>query len=1128
MAARAVELELPSLALTDHGLVAGWRPFSKAMHKVGVKPVLGIEAYQARVSRKIDPAPVKVYKENKAGKMVPRMQKQRDAAHLILLAQNDTGVRNIRTISHYAHTTGFYYSPRVDWDLLEEYNEGVIATSACLGGLVSQDIQNDDLRSLNRYLDIFGDRFYIELHGYSEPIQHEVNEMLVSVALDRGLQFVAASDAHYCSEQNYDLHEIMLCLQQKEALTQHKGKYAWSEDPQFHHPPDLWIMDEATMRERLSYLPEGVVDNAIENTSLIAESVSGDVEDHDRLHLPSFFPEVENPEVAQEQSNDRLFELMDAGLQDRYGVDWMEQPEVADRAAFEYEAITEAGLGDYFLITWDWVDWCHRNGILTGPGRGSAAGSILAYSLKITDVCPIKYGLFFERFWNPGRADGLPDIDVDVPQAARSKVKAYLARRWGEDYIRDLGTQVRLQPKSAIDGVFSVVHRNPDTGKVPGEIYDVAREIKAIIEQTDTAGQAAPWRTEYDEKDPDVVLKEGIFDLVGEQLEPYVEKYPDEFATAEDLTGRLSTYGRHPSAVIISDVPLNDILPGRHVEDKKTGEITNVTQIEMEEAEKSRFLKADVLGLRNLDTLQRCIELIPEFDGLNPNDVLRWISEDDPSDLLQDPMHHGDPDYVDPIYEMLTAGLTLGLFQIEDGHAARQIAREMQPRNLEDLGMIVALNRPGPLRSKDEDGRSMVERYMARRNEGEALVYRHEILADILSETYAEPVYQESVLAYFAAIGYTPGEGDEMRRILGKKKVKDMVREHPRYLERATQHMSEEVADLIWNDIIEAAKYQFNKSHSVAYGKILLWTMWMKYHFPTEYILACIETAPDVDRIGAFINEGIRMGVLDKEVRVQPPDINRSEAHASKQGDEILFGLAVKGVSETAIEWVMENRPFESYQQMLDLLEEQTKVFKKTPPNERPDKSPKQRFGAGMHRALLNAGAFDTLHGELLQTIKVPRINRNGNEVMDDAVGECTPAERALHEAELLGVTLTDIWADTIDEWREEFDISEEEYLSMCHYSDIELGDSEVRQVVGVVSSVDKRKRPADANFMPGKPWGFVTVEWRGEKVRFAVWAQVWEKYSHAIKKGNLGRFSLKCEERGPVMIRGERIYAAE
>lgn len=789
---------MSACAITDHGLVAGHRSFAKAMQAKDLKWIAGMEAYQAATSRKVKPEAIQyVDRDGKTKTKVPR-----DAAHLILLAKNAEGLRNLNILSDEANRTGFYYAPRVDWELLEKYNEGIIATSACLSGLVSKGIAADSTEYLDRYLGIFGDRFFIEIHTYSAEKQRTINFELVSLAKSYGIPLVYASDAHFCKESDYLLHEMILNMQMKTDYHSPKNltvdgdvdeDYTHDGDSHCYHPKSLFILSEDEVRESLSYLPGAAVDEAIKNSDLIAGQCDVSLPET-RLHMPVFrvpdHVDVEFPEDNQLA----LLEIAERGLVERYGDPLPE--EVSERFEREYEALTGvdlgngATLGDYFLINWDWIKWAHEQGILTGPGRGSSGGSIIAYALGITHIDPIKYDLQFERFWNPGREKGFPDIDTDIEQGRRGEVKHdYLIPTYGADKVLSIGTHITHQPKSAIESVAKT-YFGRERMKAEG-LYDVVDKIKSIIDTQVDAGKQPSWET--------------LWELAGDNL-AYFRELSDEwdlvFQLAEEITGRISHYGIHASAVVISDVPLPEILPCRSATPPKgSSERQLVTQVEMDEVEKDcGFLKLDLLGLRNLDTLALTAKLAGMKD-------FNWWT---------------DIDYDALDYSLLTEGRTLGLFQVEEGKAAKGIAKDIGASSLMDLAAIVALNRPGPLRS------GAVDRYLARKRGDEATSYPHPILEDILQHTFGEMIYQEDVLAFFRKIGYSWEEADNIRWMMGKKKTKEMQAEYPRYLGRAKVHMSEDDAEYVWSQMEDFSKYGFNLPHSLGYGMILAATIYAK------------------------------------------------------------------------------------------------------------------------------------------------------------------------------------------------------------------------------------------------------------------------------------------------------------
>ena len=439
IADRLVELGLPGAFLTDHGTVAGFPQFTKAMKEKDLWVGYGMEAYQSAHDR--------TNKRNSEGKP---FKKGEDEFHLILLAQTREGYANLLRIADEANRSGFYYRPRVDWDLLKRYREGVIATSACMGSLFCQRLMDGDVSPISKMHEIFKDNFFIELSTYDTDEQRALNNDLLHVARDRGIPVIYANDAHYAHPDQYDIHEALLCAQYGEYLLAPKKYSNVPDDPSYHHPECLYIMGEDEVRERMSHLPDSVVDEAIANTDLLMEMCSFELEKN-----PTFLPKFKVPEEYSD-SAEMLESLVAEGLEERYEL----TDEVLDRAEFEYEAIVSAGLQDYFLIVWDYINYALSHGVMVGPGRGSVGGSILAYALGITAIDPLKYGLQFERFWNPGRADGLPDIDTDFEQSARQFMIEYVKRKYGEDRVLPIGNHIMIRPKSAIDKAAMVLDEN--------------------------------------------------------------------------------------------------------------------------------------------------------------------------------------------------------------------------------------------------------------------------------------------------------------------------------------------------------------------------------------------------------------------------------------------------------------------------------------------------------------------------------------------------------------------------------------------------------------------------------------------------------------------------------------------
>ena len=1001
IAARIKGLGLPGAALTDHGTVAGWNSFRKAMEASGLECVYGIEAYQAKGSRL----------ENPGGQ-------KRDQAHLILLAKTLEGYKNIKRLSNEAHRSGFYYAPRVDWELLERFREGVICTSACMGGLLAQAIMNGDPTNklINEYLRRFGDDFYIELHTYSTDEQKKINKALCGLAQEHGIPLLIANDAHYPTPDDYVYHEVMLSVQEQRQFDVDKPR----------HPPDLYIMDEADIRNRLSYLHTRYVDEAITMTDKVFEDCQFDIPVN-RMHLPKF--------QGPKDSNEYLIDLVEAGIYRKYGSDPAQ--EVIDRAEYEMEEIIKAKLADYFLIVRDFVLYSRSRGILVGAGRGSVGGSIIAYCMDITEIDPLRYGLFFERFWNPGRAKGFPDIDVDFEDLLRDEIKTYLSEKYGENRVISIGTYQTLGPKGALKDCLRVLY-----DEVP---FKDQNAISTLIDKTTRAGIPAGW--------------EEIWDKIGKDLAPWEKKYPDAFEAAQALTGRIRNYSTHASAVVISDVDLEEELPGRA--DRK--EKTFVTQVDMGEVEELGFLKMDLLGLRNLTTLREAAELAG-----HPNFDFRTVH----NELL-------DAGFPDDFWEMLDHGLTLGLFQIEDGAGAKGIVRAMKPRSVEELGLAVALNRPGALES------GATERYLDRLAGKIAVRYPHAILEPILQETLGEIVYQEQVIAYLKAIGYSLGEADEVRKMMGKKKVKDMEAEYPRYLNRAKNHMTEKQAENIWHLIENFSRYGFNKSHAIGYGIILLWSMYAKYYWTTQFFLASIQTA-DKNRVGSYIAEARTMGI-----HILPPDINMSEIEVTDKDGDIYYGLSnIKGVGRSASSWIVANRPYSSKQDLIDRLEAANLDWKE---RELPGLSPKTILKSNMIQALWDAGAFDRIEDRKVDDNKKIEL-----------------------EEELLGVTITDVVTPVVERHWEE--------IQDCDTLDaLDGADSEFKTVVGVISGVRVTKVNEKAWKNPGREMAFISLEWQQNSATIVAFPDEYDSVKYMLKKRTIGKFDLRLGAREPQLLRAEK-----
>lgn len=1041
IADRAAELGCPCCGLTDHQTVAGHIEFYNAMTKKGIKPILGCELYHG-----VKPKGYTGWTRN-----------ERDQAHLVAGALTSEGLRNLWRLVDYA-STNFRYVGRVNWEVLEKYNEGLFITSACIQGLVPQGISNSDLTDLTRYQEIFGDRFYIELHTYPGADQEQMNQALVQVAQERGIGVVYANDAHFAFAGQYSAHDAYVAMQTGQTVdTPIKDRKMW-------HPLALYMMDEAEIRDALHYLPESIVDEALQTTVEIANNCNATLPGITR-HLPVFNPS-DSPYVKADKSPptaQKLFiDLVEQGLVARYGENAPD--EVWARAEKELTVFLNAGLEHFFLQTWDFCEFCNVSGISRGPGRGSTAGCIVAYALGITDIDPLRFGLIFERFFNPGREEGLPDIDNDFPTGDRKAVKEYLVKRWGKDKVRAIGNVTRMKPIAALNKTHVAM------GVTFGEKEEVKKIVNEVpdLEILDT--NAIGW---IDRGEGKTIY---VLDHVGDKIERWIERQPEDRQPVLqrwlDFVGvicsRVSGYGVHASGVVISDVPLDAELPSGW----SASQETQATWFPMRTVEARQFVKQDILGLRTLDTLQDWHRQI-KSQGVN----VQWSGLET-------------KDHPEEMWQMIDKGLTTGLFQIEEKPAVRKLAMELKPRNVEDLGLLVALNRPGPLRS------GAPKSFVIRRDGGSDDQFDGRnipILEGILDETYGWFVYQEQVIKFFQRIGYSISEADAIRSILGKKKPVKMRELRDGKGEWETKGyftmvkkigVDDGLANTIWAKLEDFAKYSFNKSHAVAYGALTLRTLYAKYFAPAEFIMACIHTNPD--EASAYVSEGRRLGVY-----IRPPDIRHSEPEVKIESSNIYFGLAnIKGIGKPTADYVygLANRydvsTYGDLQTALSIEQdkwEERKKIAKAEAEEFSEKSPKSQLKSNILTLLQRIGCFDNYEAR-----------------------EVTLSEVQKNEQELLGIILTD---NTEEAFR-----NNSELVQDCddYESFLDCNSECKAHLPGIVTKVRKTKTRAAGNEM-----GIVSIEYGSDQIEFAVFPQQWKAYKWLWKERTPGIFRLKKSDRG-------------
>ena len=854
----------PAVAITDHGVMYGVIDFYKAATAAGIKPIIGIEAYVTPGSRFDRP---------------PRREDLR--YHMTLLATSNRGYQNLMTLASKAFLEGFYYRPRMDLELLAEHAEGIVATSGCLGGHVAQLLAPDASREEGNtgqvrdyqaavaaaatYQDIFGkDNFFIEIQDHGIPAQRRVMDDFLQISRDVGAPLLATNDSHYTFAHEADAHDVLLCIQ--------TGANRADEERFKFESQEFYVKSAAEMR---SLFPEDAYPGACDNTLLVAERVDVSIE-FGNILLPSF----PVPEGKDERSY--LTELVYEGAQLRYGV---LSEEAKERIEYELGVIGEMGFASYFLIVWDLIRHAKERGIRTGPGRGSAAGSIVAYSLRITDLDPLAYGLIFERFLNPGRRQ-MPDIDMDFDERFRAEMIRYCAERYGTDHVAQIVTFSTIKGRQALR----------DAARVLGHPYSLGDRVAklmppAILGNEATLAQCLepPGQEEEASSRDWYTGAAGLREAYA--TDPAVQEVVD---TARGLEGLRRQDSIHAAAVVISPQPLTTIVPLQ----RKGEDAEVVTQYEMHGVESLGLLKMDFLGLRNLATIERTLELI-EANGGSRVDI-----DDVP---LDDPK----------VYEMLQAGDSMGVFQFEGG-PMRALMRNLKPDKFEHLVALNALYRPGPL------GAGMHVEYADRKNGKTPVSYLHPDLEEILVDTYGIMVYQEQVMqAAERMAGYSMVEADTLRKAMGKKIPSVMRAQEEQFVAGcvASGH-SEKLGRELFGFIEHFAGYGFNKSHSAAYSLVAYQTAWLKVHYPGEYMAALLTASKrDKDRTALYLSECRSMGI-----RVLVPDVNRSDIDFAAIESDITFGMsAIRNVGEGVVEHIIEEREkngsYTTFQDFIDRVD---------------------------------------------------------------------------------------------------------------------------------------------------------------------------------------------------------------
>ena len=1034
---KAAELEMPAIALTDHGNLFGTVEFYQAAEKAKVKPIIGCEIYVA-------PGSMHEKKTSNGGKDI--------AFHMTLLASDDAGYRNLVKLSTAAHLEGFYYKPRVDRELLANHSQGLIALSGCLKGEVNMALSEGQtakaLETAATYRDLFGkENFFIELADHGIEQQRRNRGGLIDISRDLGLGLVATNDVHFLERSHHEAHDVMICI----------GTGAMIHDEKrMRYVPELYFKSGDEMAALFADQP-----TSITNTLAIAERCNAKLE-FGKSKYPDYLP----PEGKTREGY--LRELCEEGLRKRYGVRAMDDPVISERFEFELSVLYKTGFTSYFLIVWDFINYAKSQGIPVGPGRGSAAGSLIAYVLGITDLDPLRYGLLFERFLNPDRISP-PDIDVDFCQNRRGEVIEYVRQKYGTMAVSQIITFGTLGAKSVIR----------DVGRVLGWSYGDADRISRMIpNELDISLNSTEKKGE---KKPGAIDKN-----------PELKKAVEEESSTAQLWGYASILeglsrnsGVHAAGIVIADRDLSEYIPLTRAND---GNI--VSQYSMSPLTDLGLLKMDFLGLKTLTVIDDAVKLIhrhtPDFD-------ISKLPMDDQA-----------------TFDLLNRGESIGVFQLESGGMVAT-AKRFQIEHFTDIIALIALYRPGPMQFIDD--------YIDRKKGRKKIEYAHPLLEKICSETYGIIVYQEQVQQAASALaGYTLGQADLLRRAMGKKDTEKMAKEREVFVEGCARvnQIPGKQANAIFDFLEKFAQYGFNKSHSAAYGLLSYQTAYLKANHPVEFMAGLLgNEINNTEKIATFVGECARMGIA-----ILPPDVNRSALTFLPEeipgAKAIRFGLAaIKNVGEAAMETAIADReangPFKSLENFCSRLDSRT-VNKKI--LESLVKCGAFDWG-GRHRAAIDAA----IESSMGAAASVQKDRASGQVSLFDSFADLAPAPAASsgkgrenetsiqrwtrsemlgHEKELLGFYVT---GHPLDDYRGNLESgsygSVFEALAMTEPGSVKLA--------GLLSTVEKRFSKKD-----GRPFGILTLEDDSGTLELMAWDESFSKNEELLKPGTV----LSCNAR--------------
>ena len=1034
---KAAEFNMPAVAMTDHGNLFGAIEFYQEAQRAGVKPIIGCEVYVAPGSHKDRPP-----------------SRRESAYHFTLLAENETGYRNLVKLVTAAHLDGFHYAPRIDKEMLSARSEGLIGLSGCLAGEINSAIQANNIekakQSAAEYRDILGaENFFVELHDHGMEEQKMCNTALVQIARDLGVGLVAANDVHFLRRSDHEAHDVMLCIG--------TGKMVQDES-RMRYLPELYFKSPAEMRQVFRDFPD-----AITNTLHVGE----------RCHLDLEFGSSKYPEYPVPAGKTReayLRELCYQGLRARYGERATSDSELSRRLEYELGVLEKTGFVSYLLIVWDFIHFAKEKGIPVGPGRGSAAGSIVAFVLGITDIDPLQFGLIFERFLNPDRVSP-PDIDVDFCEARRGEVLEYVRQKYGVRRVAQIITFGKLKAKSVVR----------DVARVLGWSYRDADRIAKMIpnELNITLETAAGKNAE---------LKRAI------ATEPPTRQL---FEHAKLLEGLSRNAGVHAAGVVIADRDLSDYIPLCH--DVKGNDV--ISQYAMGPLNDLGLLKMDFLGLKTLTVIEDTLTLIRKRD---PNFSLKDIPLNDAA-----------------AFALYNRGETIGLFQMESG-GMTSLSKQFDVKKLDDIIALIALYRPGPM--------ELIPEYVKAKKGITPIKYLHPLLEDICADTYGVMIYQEQVMAAASNLaGYSLAQADLLRRAMGKKDKEKMAKERRNFIEGCahTNKIPEKKANAIFDLLEKFAGYGFNKSHSAAYGVISYQTAYLKAHYPVEFMAGLLSNEiNNTEKISVFVGECKRMGIS-----ILPPDINKSglkftpETVASVDDagtgitdpgyNAIRYGLAaIKNVGEAAMAMAIRERgeraEFVSLEDFCSRLDPRVANRK-------------------MLESLIKAGAFDFTgrdRAELFACID-ESLNASAIAQRDRAAGQVSLFDEQTHAA-------TAARRQSISPWNEHEKLSYEKellgfYVSghpLDAYADVfaaknyrpitslgELDDRAQFKIGGAIVEVEKKFTRKE-----GKPFAVMWLEDLMDVLEVVVWNEIFLKVSDILVPGRVVELKATLDRRDEML----------